>query len=106
MQAPSSKKIREEGIALLQKRAERLVKLLALDAPDEFLQREAHLVMKAGAMLSPQRWKQIEAEGLETELRRLFGLCSVCDEQAGIDGAYCSRHEPEIPDDLAELLPS
>lgn len=66
------------ALGKLRKRAERLVRLLDLEAPELILQREAALIARAAEELDPRHWNAIIAEWEETVRRQKAGLCTGC----------------------------
>lgn len=97
-------RVDEHARLLLAQRANRLIRLLASDAPDGMISFEASLINEAGMLLDPEGYVRREVERATAKARRHLGLCAdrECDEVLESGSRLCPEHE--AAQDLADLL--
>lgn len=95
-------KIADAGLSMLKMRAERLLRLLEMDAPPYILCNEAVLVFRAACSLDPAFAGEALAKTLREFHAREAGVCIVClDGWTSRDSRVCAACEAEML--LAEM---
>lgn len=121
-----SKKLREEALRLLKRRAQRLSTLLDGELPtiDVLIVNEARLISRAAMMLDLHAWQSAERDDLLRQWKTGLGVCTEedCDEYVQrsreqetrdrplgelFAGEYCPQHAAQhiselIMDDVTE----
>jgi adenylosuccinate synthase len=92
---------KEQGVEKMKNRAERLLRLIALNAPAGILAREAVLIFKSAMMVSPEVTMEEIGLLLKTAIRSDVHRCVDCEAPVGWDEKYCDKCHEEIsnPDD-------